>query len=180
MSIHLSCIRIAALIGAFLLIGFNSYGQDGLGRAEAVAKTYMTAFLRGEFETAAKLTHPDTLATLKQSFLIQLDQARIEGRQEQMLEEVGIKQDVQRLRAMNPQDFYVTIVKSNQKRGDSEAFKSMRKTQVEVVSSELLTANEAAVRLRIRMPGEDGVSKRAGGLILRKYKENWRVGTNLE
>ncbi len=180
MLIQRLCLRIVVLIFIFLLFGFNGHAQDNLDRAEAVAKEYMSAFLQGDFDKAAGLTHPDTLATLKQAFLVQLDQARTEGRQEEMLKEIGIKEDVGKLRAMNPHDFYVTIVKSNQKRGATEAFKSMRRTQVEVVNSELLNANEAAVRLRINMPGEDGVVRRAGGLLLRKHNQNWRIKQNLE
>jgi hypothetical protein len=140
----------------------------------------MTAFLQGNFEKAAKLTHPDTLATLKRTFLIQLDQARAQGRLPELLKEVGIKVDVRTLRAMNPHEFYVTIVKSNQKRGDSGAYKSMKETKVEVINSELLNADEAAVRLRIEMPEEGGIVNRAGGLLLRKYDRYWRVGKNLE
>ncbi len=179
-SIRLFCGRIVISVFVFLALDLEGYGQDSLERAEAVAKEYMTAFLQGDFEKAARLTHPDTLATLKQTFLVRLDQARAEGRQGEMLKEIGIKEDVRKLRTMNPHDFYVTIVKSNQKRGANEAFKSMSRTQVEVVSSELLNPNEAAVHLRISMPGEDGVAKRAGSLLLRKDNQTWRVRQNLE
>lgn len=174
------CLRTVFLLCCFLTIGLDADAQESLGRAEAVARDYMAAFLGSDFETAARLTHPDTLATLKQSFLVQLDQARIEGRQDELLKEIGIKEDVRRLRAMNPHEFYVTIVKSSQKRGANPAFKSMDKTQVEVVSSELLSANEAAVRLRIEIPGEAGADKINSGLLLRKFNQHWRVGTNLE
>lgn len=180
MSMKRSHLRLVILAIASLMWTAQGYGQDSLTRAEAVAKDYMTAFLRGNFEIAAQLTHPDTLATLKRTFLVQLDQARADGLQQELLNEVGIKVDSRTLRAMNPHDFYVTIVKSNQKRGDSEAFKLMNRTQVEVVDSELLNADEAAVRLRINIPGEDGFVNRAGGLLLRKYNRLWRVGTNLE
>jgi hypothetical protein len=154
--------------------------QSDLSGAERVAKDYMTAFFRGDFEKAAKLTHPDTLATLKQSFLVKLDQAQAEGRQSELLREIGIKVDVRSLRSMNPHDFYVTIIKSNQKRGNFGALKAMNRTKVEVVGSELLNANEAAVRLRIKIPADDGVDSRAGGLLLSRYKKYWRVKTNLE
>ena len=80
---------------------------------------------------------------------------------------------------MSPHDFYVTIVKSNQKRGSNDAFKSMDRTTVEVVSSELLNDNEAAVRLKIKIPSDDGVDNRAGGLLLRRDKKYWRVRKNL-
>ena len=180
MDIRFSFLRIVTLAVAMLAGIVPGYGQDSLSRAEAVAREYMTAFLRGDFEKAANLTHPDTLATLKRTFLIQLDQARNEGRQQELLNEVGIKEDVNKLRTMNPHDFYVTMVKSNQKRGGNEAFKSMTKTQVEVVSSELRNADEATVRVRIKIPSEDGPVNRAGGLLLRKYNQYWRVRTNLE
>ena len=51
---------------------------------------------------------------------------------------------------------------------------------VEVVGSELLNAYETAVRLRIKIPADDGVDSRVGGLLLSKYKKYWRVKTNLE
>ncbi len=180
MDIRFSLLRIVTLAVALLVGSVPGYGQDSLSRAESVAQEYMTAFLRGDFEKAANLTHPDTLATLKRTFLIQLDQAREEGRQQELLKEIGIKEDVRKLRAMNPHDFYVTVVKSNQKRGENEAFKSMTKTQVEVVSSELRNADEAAVQVRIKIPGEDGFVNRAGGLLLRRHNRYWRVRTNLE
>ena len=67
MLIQQLCLRIVVLSCIFLLIGFNGYAQENLDRAEAVAKEYMTAFLQGDIEKAARLTHPDTLATLKQT-----------------------------------------------------------------------------------------------------------------
>ena len=154
--------------------------QSDLSAAERVAREYMTAFFQGDFERAAKLTHPDTLATLKQNFLIQLEQAQREGRQSELLKEIGVKEDVRTLRNMNPHDLYITLVRSNQKRGNSDAMKSMSKTRVEVLSSEFLGADQAAVRLRITIPADDGVENRAGGLLLSRYKKYWRVRTNLE
>ena len=102
--------------------------QSDLSAAERVAGEYMTAFFQGDFERAASLTHPDTLATLKQNFLIQLEQAQREGRQSELLKEIGVKEDAGTLRNMNPHDLYVTLVKSSQKRGNSDAMKSMSKT----------------------------------------------------
>ena len=154
--------------------------QSDLSAAERVAKEYMTAFFHGDFERAAKLTHPDTLATLKQNFLIQLEQAQRGGRQSELLKEIGVKEDVRTLRNMSPQDLYVTLVRSNQERGTSDAMKSMSKTSVEVISSELLGTDQAAVRLRIKIPADDGVENRAGGLLLSRYKTYWRVSKNLE
>jgi hypothetical protein len=81
---------------------------------------------------------------------------------------------------MNPHDFYVTIIKSNQKRGNTDALKTMNRTKVEIIGSELVNANEAAVRLRIKIPADDGVNNRAGGLLLSRYKKYWRVKTNLD
>jgi hypothetical protein len=154
--------------------------QSDLTSAERVATEYMTAFYRGDFDRAAKLTHPDTLATLKQSFLIQLEQARREGRQNDLLNAIGVKENIRTLRSMNPHDLYVTLVKSNQKRGNSDAMKSMSKTRVEVLSSEMLGADQAAVRLRIKIPANDGVEDRAGGLLLSRYNKYWRVKKNLK
>lgn len=179
MSIRLSNLGIVILAVSFLLLADYAHSQIDLSVAESVAKEYMTAFFRGNFEKAAKLTHPDTLATLKQTFIAKLDQAQTEGRQSQLLEEIGVKVDVATLRDMSPHDFYVTIVKSNQKRGSNDAFKSMDQTTVEVVSSELLNDNEAAVRLKIKIPSDDVVDNRAGGLLLRRHKKYWRVRTNL-
>jgi len=87
---------------------------------------------------------------------------------------------VRTLRSLNPHDFYVTIVKSNRKRGDGDAFKAMDKTRVEVVGSELLDANEAAVRLRIIIQADGGVDTRAAGLLLSRYNKYWRGRNNLE
>lgn len=154
--------------------------QSDLTSAERVAREYMTAFYRGDFDRAAKLTHPDTLATLKQAFLIQLEQAQREGRQSELLNEIGVKEDVRTLRSMNPHDLYVTLVKSNQKRGNSDAMKSMSKTRVEILSSEMLGLDQAAVRLRIKVPAETGIETRAGGLLLSRYGKYWRVKKNLE
>lgn len=171
---------IVVLLLFFIMYADYAHCQSDLSAAERVAKDYMTAFFRGDFEKAAKLTHPDTLATLKQSFSAKLDQARAEGRQSELLREIGLKEDTRTLRSMNPHDFYVTIVKSNQKRGNSDALKAMNRTKVEVVGSELLKADEAAVRLRIISPAADGAENRAGGLLLSRYKKYWRVKTNLE
>jgi hypothetical protein len=180
MSIRLSHFGIVALLLCFTVYADIAHCQYDLSGAERVAKDYMTAFFRGDFEKAAKLTHPDTLATLKQTFLVKLDQAQAEGRQSEMLKEIGVQVDVKILRKMNPQDFYVTIVQSNRKRGNSDALKAMNRTKVEVVGSELLNADEAAVRLKITNPAKDGVDNRAGGLLLRRYNKFWRVKTNLE
>ena len=180
MSIRLSHFGIVVLLMCFAVNADIAHCQSDLSGAERVAQDYMTAFFRGDFEKAAKLTHPDTLATLKQTFLVKLDQAQTEGRQSELLKELGVKVDVRTLRSMNPRDFYVTIVKSNQKRGDSDALKAMNRTKVEVVSSELLNANEAAVRLIISNPAKEGVDNRAGGLLLSRYKKYWRVKNNLE
>jgi hypothetical protein len=158
----------------------DGHCQSDLPAAERVAKEYMTAFFRGDFEKTAKFTHPDTLATLKQTFLIKLDQARAEGRQDELLKEIGVKVNATTLRRMNPHDFYITIVRSNQKRGNRDALKTMDKTRVEIVSSELINANQAAVRLRIKIPTDDGFDSRASGLLLSRYKKYWRVKTNLE
>jgi hypothetical protein len=179
MSIRLSHLGIVVLALSYSLFPEYAHSQSDLRVAESVAIEYMTAFFRGDFEKAAKLTHPDTLATLKQTFIAKLDQAQAEGRQSELLKEIGIKADARTLRSMNPDDLYVTIVKSNQKRGSNDALKGMARTTVEVVSSELLNANEAAVRVRIKIPDHDGVDNRAGGLLLRRYKKYWRVRTNL-
>ena len=180
MSIRLPHIGIVTLFLCVTVFADYGNGQSELPGAERVAKDYMTAFFQGDFEKAAKLTHPDTLATLKQIFIVKLDQAQAEGRQRELLKEIGVQVDVKTLRSMNPHDFYVTIVKSNQKRGNREALKAMNRTKVEVVSSELLNANEAAVRLKITIPADGGVDNRAGGLLLRRYNKFWRVKTNLE
>ena len=156
-----------------------AHSQNDLRSAERVAKEYMTAFFRGDFEKAATLTHPDTLANLKQTFLAKLDQAEAEGRQSKLLKDIGIKVDVKTLRSMNPHDFYVTIVKSNQKKGGNEALKAMDRTKVEVVDSQQLSAKEAAVQVKIKIPADDGVDTREGGLLLRRHKNYWRVRTNL-
>lgn len=178
---RISHFRIIILLLCFTLFADYAHCQSDLAGAERVAKDYMTAFFRGDFEKAAKLTHPDTLATLKQTFLVKLDQAQAEGRQSELLKEIGVKVDVRTLRSMNPHDFYVTIVKSNQKRGNSDALKAMmNRTQVEVVSSELLNANEAAVRLKVKAPTADDTDNRIGGLLLSRYDKFWRVKTNLE
>ena len=175
---RLSHIGIVVLSLCFVMYADYAHCQSDLSGAERVAKDYMTAFYRGDFEKAAKLTHPDTLATLKLSFLAKLDLAQ--GRQSEMLREMGIKVDIRTLRSMNPHDFYVTIIKSNQKRGNTDALKTMNRTKVEVIGSELVNANEAAVRLRIKNPADDGVNSRAGGLLLSRYKKYWRVKTNLD
>ncbi len=179
MSIRLSHLGMVVLAMNVSLLADYALSQSDLRVAERVAKEYMTAFFRGDFEKAAKLTHPDTLATLKHTFLAKLDQARAEGRQSELLKEIGVTVDVRTLRSMNPHDFYVTIVKSNQKRGRNEALKAMDRTTVEVVSSELLNDNEAAVQLKIKIPSDDGVDSRAGGLLLRRSEKSWRVKTNL-
>ena len=179
MSIRLSHLGIVVLALSLSLFTDYAHSQSDLRVAERVAIEYMTAFFRGDFEKAAKLTHPDTLATLKQTFIAKLDQAQAEGRQNELLKEIGVKVDARALRGMSPHDFYVTIVKSNQKRGRNDALKAMDRTTVEVVSSELLNANEAAVRVKINIPADDGVDNRAGGLLLRRYKKYWRVRTNL-
>ena len=180
MSIRFSHFGIVVWILCFIMHADYAHGQSDLSSAERVAEDYMTAFFRGDFEKAAKLTHPDTLATLKQSFLIKLNQARAEGRQSELLSEVGIQVDVRTLRSMTPHDFYVTIIKSNQKRGNTDALKAMNRTKVVVVGSQLLNANQAAVRLKIIIPADDGVDRRDGGLLLSRYKKYWRVKTNLE
>ena len=173
--------KLVILFLGFTLFADQAHCQSDLAGAERVAKEYMTAFFRGDFEKAAKLTHPDTLATLKQTFLVKLEQAQAEGRQGELLEEIGVKVDVRTLRSMNPHDFYVTIVKSNQKRGNSDALKAMmNKAQVEVISSELLNANQAAVRLKVKTPAGDGADNRIGGLLLSRHDKYWRVKTNLE
>ena len=68
MDIRFSLLRIVTLAVALLVGSVPGYGQDSLSRAESVAQEYMSAFLRGDFEKAANLTHPDTLATLKRTF----------------------------------------------------------------------------------------------------------------
>ena len=170
---------ILVLTLCLAIISDVAYGQNDLRNAERVAKEYMTAFYRGDFDKAARLTHPDTLATLKQTFLASLDEARAEGRQREMLKDIGVREDVETLRNMSPHDLYVTLIKSNQKRGNNEALQNMEQTTVEIVSSKLLNANEAAVELKINMPSTDGVENRAGGLLLRRYQKYWRVKTNL-
>lgn len=180
MSIRLSHLGIVVLALSFSLFTDYAHSQSDLRVAERVAIEYMTAFFRGDFEKAAKLTHPDTLATLKQTFIAKLNQAWAEGRQSELLKEIGVKADAGTLRSMSPADLYVTIVKSNQKRGSNDALKGMDRTTVEVVSSELLNANEAAVRVKIKIPAHDGVDSRAGGLLLRRHKKYWRVRTNLQ
>jgi len=157
-----------------------AYCQSDLAAAQRVALDYMTALFRGDIEKAAKLTHPDTLATLKRTFLVNLDQARAAGRQNELLKKIGIRVDVGTLRGMNPHDLYVTILKSNQKRGNTAAFKEMNRTTVEVVGGELFTADEAAVRLKIKIPADDGFDSRDMGLLLSRYNKYWRIKTNLE
>jgi len=171
---------MVVLLLCFIMSADYAHCQNDLSAAERVARGYMTAFFRGDFEKAAKLTHPDTLATLKHAFLIKLDQAQADGRQSELLKEIGIKIDVGTLRRKNPHDFYVAITKSNQKRGNADALKAMKGTKVEVIDSELLNANEATVQLRIQVPADAGGGSRAGGLLLRRYKKYWRVKTNVE
>ena len=120
------------------------------------------------------------MATLKRTFLVKLDRAQAEGRQGALLNEIGVEEDVATLRRMPPQELYVTLVKSNQKRGASDALKHMSETRVEILSSELINPDEAAVRLRIQNPADATFGSRAGGLLLRRYKKYWRVKTNLE
>jgi len=171
---------MVVLLLCFIMPADFAHCQSDLSAAERVARSYMKAFFRGDFEKAAKLTHPDTLATLKQTLLVKLDQAQAEGRQRELLKEIGIKVDVGTLRRMNPHDFYVTIIKSNQKRGNTDALKAMKGTKVEVGGSELLNADEATVQLRIKVPADVGGDSRAGGLLLRRHKKYWRVKTNVE
>ena len=84
MSIRLSHLMIVILALSFSLLADYAHSQSDLRVAERVAIEYMTAFFRGNFEKAAKLTHPDTLTTLKQTFIAKLDQAQTEGRQSEL------------------------------------------------------------------------------------------------
>ena len=172
--------QIVSLVISFVLSANVAVGESDLSSAESVAIDYMAAFYQGDFKKAAQLTHPDTLATLKRTFLAKLERAQTKGQQNALLKKIGVKEDVETLRRMPPQELYVTLVKSNQKRGASDAFKHMSKTKVEILSSELINSNEAAVRLKIENPADTGLDNRAGGLLLRRYKKNWRVRTNLE
>ena len=180
MSNRLGPIGIVTLLAVLSVFADYVNGQSDLSEAERVAKSYMTAFFQGDIETAANLTHPGTLAALKKSFLIQLDKAYAEGRQQALLKEIGVQVDAKTLRNMNPHDLYVTIVRSNQNRGQSDVLKAMKKSKVKIVKSELLNPNEAAVQLKIITPDAGTAVDQTTGVLLTKYGQEWRVKTTLE
>ena len=171
---------IVILIAVLTLFVEVVSGQTDLSKAEQVAQNYMSAFLRGDIEMAADLTHPETLAALRKSFINQLDQANAEGRQEAFLKELGVQHDVNTLRRMNPRDLYVTIVRSNQNSGQNTVLKAMKESKVQIEKSELLNPGEAAVQLKIITFDAGTVFEEPAGVLLTKYEEEWRVKTTLK
>jgi len=154
--------------------------QTDLSEAEAVAKRYMTAFFHGDMQTAAGLMHQETLENLKKVYLSELDKAQAEGRVQQFLAEAGVKMDVDTLRSMNAHDLYVTLMGSNQKRAPLAFLQAAQRAVVNIDGSELLSANEASVRLKISIPTNKGVINQIGGLVLEKNGGVWRVKSNVQ
>ncbi len=157
----------------------SAFAQNDLSAAEGVATSYMTAFFHGDMETAANLTHQDTLENLKRTYLLELDKAQSEDRIQQFLAKAGVKSDPNTLRQMSPHDLFVTLVGSNQKRASDATLQAMKHTVVKVERSELVSPNVASVHLKILIPKETGTVNQSGGLLLAKQGGIWRVKSNL-
>jgi hypothetical protein len=168
-----------ALLNSTALAASGQPGATDLSEAETVAVSYMTAFFHGDVQTAANLTHQETLENLRSTYLRELDKAQAEGREQQFLEEAGVRVDSTTLRNMGVHDLYVTLVGSNQKKGRPEQLRAMQRAVVSAESSKMLNADEVAVRLKIVIPGDKGSVNQVDRLLVAKQGNLWRVKSSL-
>ena len=137
----------------------------------------MTAFFHGDLKTAASLTHPDTLNTLRESVLRELTQQDSQAKPEMTPSDLGLNLSVDELGRLSPEAFYVAIIEANHRR-DPAALAAMKQARVDVQSCKLTSDDAAIVTLTIASPSGSSTATQESRVALRRSSSRWMVGGN--
>ena len=173
-SIAVRTVLLANLFfGLLLAVGTVESQELRIRDAERSADEYMTAFFQGDFETAAALTHPDTLTLIQTKFFAELSSGNTTP------SDVGLSLSLDELRALSAEALYVAVLQADRKRnpGFSEAMREA--ARVEVIGSRETPDGQVIVRLKMVTPsGPGSTHTQEGGLILRMAGSRWKVVGN--
>lgn len=160
---------LVPIVGAMFALWGSAHSQESpLSPAEEAARDYMAAFLTGDVEVAAALTHPDTHERLRTLLLRELDQGSTP-------EDFGISLSVDEIRELNPQRLYAKFTEAIW-RSWQDAAEAMRDARVEVIASRGYSADTVIVQLRTLTPnGRGGLFVQEGEFFLKRTGEAWKV-----
>ena len=170
--------RLLTLLLGTLCIPFAALAQaKAPPEAEQAAKTYMSAFYNGNFQSAADLAAPETIDRVRDLFFAELAKVVGTGKEKGFLAHQGVARPVAELKTMTPRALYALLAEGRQRR-DPKVLEAMKATQVEIVGSEMTTGGGAIVRLRIKMPEGIGPPSHQAALALRLVSSEWKVVAN--
>jgi hypothetical protein len=164
-------LRTAFAIGAILL-GTTSIAAT-LEEAGNTAQMYMTAFLRRDFATAAKLLDPAVLLAVKKTFVLKLDEANANGLEAGFLAMMGCKSREEFL-SLSPAEVYVRSLESARKK-EVAPLGVTKQAVVKVVSTESAGPSKARVRLSMSTAEGTGLHTQEGVFLLRERSDGWKV-----
>jgi len=111
-----------------------------------IAKTYLTAFLQGDYKTAASLLHPIALEGVRAAFLDGLSKARVVGGEKDYLDALGGHPSSE-LESLTSVDLFVALREGADKVSRPD-FEFRKKTKLEVISTQFADSGKATVRLK--------------------------------
>ena len=150
------------------------YGQETSPQLEAeeCAQKYLTAFFHGDLDTAAKLSHPETLENLKEAYLQQVAIGAIP--ENEFRKELAIPVD-EELTSIDPGYFFVKLQEINRSGAPPGYNEAMEKTTVAVKSSEMSAEGLVKVTLVVVTPTRNGDSAQESPIYVKKHDGKFLV-----
>jgi hypothetical protein len=167
------------LFGVLCVAGRTIAQVVAVPDAERAAKIYMTAFFHGDLQTAASLTHPETLDSIRSSLLGDLAKTNDKTGKPVTPADFGLELSLDEIHKLSAEAIYVAMLEADHKR-DPAMFEAMKQTQVEVLSSQITPDGKAIVRLKIITPTRTSTSSQDSGLMLRLSNSQWKVLGNAQ
>lgn len=171
-----SCL-LSLLVTAVALSSIARSQSDAL-QVEEVAAKYMGAFFHGDLSVAASLTHPETLARIKASFLEELRTATSGTGEPVTPADYGLSLTMREVVELEAEALYVAVLEADRSR-DPVSAEAMRRATIEVIESREGPEGATIVRLRVVTPTSvGGSSAQEVGLLLRASGSEWKVVGN--
>ena len=157
-----------------ILIAPFLYGEEIATQrtAEESAQKYLTAFFHGDLETAAELSHPETLENLKEAYLQQVATGAIP--EKEFRNQLGVPDDKE-LNSIDPNYLFIKLQELNRSGAPPGYHEAMKKTTVTVKSSERSAEGLVMVVLTVVTPTKNGESVQESPIYLKEHDGKFLV-----
>ena len=162
-----------------LILTFTAFAAlgaaDQLSEAERVAYRYMTALLHGDLEMSFSLMDPRVLHRRKADIVTAYKFAKKQGKADEFKARFKNIEDLDSILRLPAKQFFIMLVKKDRENAPAEHLKAMQETVVNVIGSSRIDTETARVILEIIPPKLISDTRQEDGLILTRYRGQWKV-----